>query len=72
MKNKLLIYLETQYKGELIGFRTFKAYTSLQYAVKRLATKGAQLVSMVILHICFQISPGIKLHSKSVNSTKVN
>jgi hypothetical protein len=72
MKNKSSIYLKVQNKRESIGFETFKAYTSSQYTIERLVIKEAQLVSMAIPRICFQISLGMKLHFKLVNSTKVN
>jgi hypothetical protein len=72
IKNKSLIYLETQYKKESISFRIFKVCISSQYATKRLVIKETQLVFMAILCICFKISSGTKVYSKSVNSTKVN
>jgi hypothetical protein len=71
MKNKLLIYLKAQNKRELRDSGRVRACINLQKTTKRLAIRGAQLVSIVILRICFYISPGKYSHSIAMNLMRI-
>jgi hypothetical protein len=67
MKNKSLIYLKAQNRGELCNSERARACVNSQKITERLATKGVQLVLIVIPRICFYIGPDKYSHSITVN-----